>query len=77
MQRYWAKQVIKNTVKPNNLKIKNSENSYNEDSKTQNKVKFDVDDLKKRVDALFSENTEYNIVKEKVIGRTIYFMPDL
>lgn len=61
----------------NNLKIKNSENSYNEDSKTQNKVKFDVDDLKKRVDALFSENNEYNIVKEKVIGRTIYFMPDL
>lgn len=61
----------------NNLVIKSNDSISNEDSKTNAREKFDLMDLNKRVDALFKENTEYNIVKEKVIERTIYFMPDL
>lgn len=57
--------------------------SYREERKKNynNQQKEDlsvtVDELKKMNEALFSENYIYKDVKEKVIGRTFYFRPEL
>lgn len=47
------------------------------DNINENNKKIDLSELKNRMNAIFSENVEYNIIKEKVIGRTIYFHQDL
>lgn len=38
---------------------------------------IEVEELKKRVNVLFGEDAEYNVMKEKVIGRTITYRQEL
>ncbi len=39
--------------------------------------KIEVNDLKKRLEKIFNENIQYNQIKEKLIGNTIYYKPNL
>ena len=43
--------------------------------KEENKIK--INDLKNRIEKIFDENIQYNQIKEKLIGNTIYYRPEL
>ena len=44
-------------------------------AKTQEENKIEVSDLKNRIEKIFDENIQYNQIKEKLIGNTIYYRP--
>ena len=45
--------------------------------KTQEENKIEVSDLKNRIEKIFNENIQYNQIKEKLIGNTIYYRPEI
>lgn len=57
----------------------NESDSEQSDPQDENKIseKMTVDDLNKRVDHVFGELDQYKKIKEKLIGKTIFFKPDL
>lgn len=44
---------------------------------SKNNAKFTVEDIENRSKILFGENIFYNKIKEKLIGQTIYFKPNI
>lgn len=46
-------------------------------NKDDSNIKFNVQDINNRVEKIFGEDTLYKQIKEKLIGITIYYEPDL
>jgi hypothetical protein len=59
------------------LIIQNDNNGKKENENKKTAGTFTIEELDIRTKALFSRNTEYERVKEKLIGLTIRFIPDL
>lgn len=51
--------------------------AFGTQAKTQEENKIEVSDLKNRIEKIFDENIQYNQIKEKLIGNTIYYRPEL
>ena len=43
----------------------------------QEENKIEISDLKNRIENIFDENIQYNQIKEKLIGNTIFYRPEL
>lgn len=64
----------------NNIKMKDKNENDNFDIKEQNadcNTQFRKDELIKRIKYIFSENDIYNEIKEKLIGKIIYYRADI
>ena len=55
----------------------NEKIKINNGNQPQDENEYNLEQLKERTDLIFKDNMDYNVVKEKVIGRTIHFMPNL
>lgn len=51
--------------------------AFGTQEETQEENKIEVSDLKNRIEKIFDENIQYNQIKEKLIGNTIYYKPEL
>lgn len=51
--------------------------AFGVNEKNQKNEKIEIKDLKNRMEQIFDENIQYNQIKEKLIGTTIYYKPNL